>query len=88
MVLPVTLVIFIIWSIPAGLGQNLSKLIEFKVIQGLGSDGFLFVGLAVILPPSARAKLKGAVTSIAFPNYYCDTRTLSFRAFYPLSISM
>lgn len=65
-ILLVTLIIFIIGSVSAGVSQNLSELIVFRVIQGFGSGGFLPVGLAVIaviLPPSARAKLTGAVTS-------------------------
>ncbi len=65
-ILLVTLFIFIIGSILAGLSQNLPELIAFRAVQGLGSGGFLPVGLAVIaviLPPAARAKLTGAVTS-------------------------
>ena len=65
-ILLVTLLIFIIGSILAGLSQNLPELIAFRAVQGLGSGGFLPVGLAVIaviLPPAARAKLTGAVTS-------------------------
>ena len=55
-----------IGSILAGLSLNLPELIAFRAVQGLGSGGFLPVGLAVIavvLPPAARAKLTGAVTS-------------------------
>ena len=63
----VTLAIFIMGSILAGVSQNLSELVLFRAVQGLGSGGFLPVGLAVIavvLPLSARAKLTGAVTSL------------------------
>ena len=65
-ILLAALAIFIIGSILAGLSQNLPELIAFRAVQGLGSGGFLPVGLAVIavvLPPSERAKLTGAVTS-------------------------
>ena len=65
-ILLATLIIFITGSILAGLSLNLPELIAFRAVQGLGSGGFLPVGLAVIavvLPPSARAKLTGAVTS-------------------------
>jgi len=66
-ILLVTLAIFITGSILAGLSPNLPELIAFRAVQGLGSGGFLPVGLAVIaviLPPAARAKLTGAVTSL------------------------
>ena len=65
-ILLLTLAIFITGSILAGLSLNLPELIAFRAVQGLGSGGFLPVGLAVIavvLPPAARAKLTGAVTS-------------------------
>jgi MFS family permease len=65
-ILLLTLAIFIIGSILAGLSLNLPELIAFRAVQGLGSGGFLPVGLAVIavvLPPAACAKLTGAVTS-------------------------
>ncbi len=67
MILLVTLAVFIVGSTLAGVSQNLSELVLFRTVQGLGSGGFLPVGLAVIamvLPPSARAKLTGAVTSL------------------------
>jgi len=66
-ILLLTLAIFIIGSILAGLSLNLPELIVFRAVQGLGSGGFLPVGLAVIaviLPPTARAKMTGAVTSL------------------------
>ena len=66
-ILLVTLALFIIGSTLAGVSQNLSELVLFRAVQGLGSGGFLPVGLAVIavvLPPSTRAKLTGAVTSL------------------------
>ncbi|MGC8516209.1 MAG: MFS transporter [Thermoplasmata archaeon] len=65
-ILLITLAIFIIGSILAGLSLNLPELIAFRAVQGFGSGGFLPVGLAVIaviLPPAARAKMTGAVTS-------------------------
>ncbi|EQD62718.1 Major facilitator superfamily MFS-1, partial [mine drainage metagenome] len=60
------LIIFITGSVFAGISQNLSELILFRSVQGFASGGFLPVGLsviAVILPPKARAKITGAVTS-------------------------
>lgn len=66
-VLLLTIVIFIIGSIFAGMSQNMSELIMLRVIQGFGSGGFLPVGLSVIariLPPKARAQITGAVTSL------------------------
>ncbi len=65
-ILMITLVIFITGSLLAGISQNLSELILFRMVQGFASGGFLPVGLtviAVILPPEARAKITGAVTS-------------------------
>jgi len=62
----ITLVIFIAGSVMAGMSNSLSELVFFRVIQGLGSGGFLPVGLAVIaltLPPKMRANITGAVTS-------------------------
>ena len=65
-ILIITLAIFISGSIFAGMSQNISQLILFRAIQGLGAGGFLPVGLAVIaviLPPKARARITGIVTS-------------------------
>jgi MFS family permease len=66
LMLLITLVIFIVGSVLAGMSNSLSELIIFRIIQGLGSGGFLPVGLAVIaltLPPKTRANITGAVTS-------------------------
>ncbi len=66
LILLITITIFIIGSILAGMSQTLSELIIFRIIQGFGSGGFLPVGLAVIaltLPPRTRANITGAVAS-------------------------
>ena len=65
-ILIMTLAVFISGSISAGMSQNISELILFRVVQGLGAGGFLPVGLtviAIILPPKARARITGIVTS-------------------------
>jgi len=55
-------VVFVIGSILSGLSQNMSQLIGFRAIQGLGAGGLMVLVLAVIadiVPPRERGKYSG-----------------------------
>jgi len=61
------LVVFIVGSVLSGLSQNLTELIVFRAIQGLGSGGFFPVGIAiaaVVFPPKTRARVIGALSGV------------------------
>ena len=61
------LVIFMVGSALSGLSQNLTELIVFRAIQGLGSGGFFPVGIAiaaVVFPPATRARVIGALSGV------------------------
>jgi MFS family permease len=61
------LVVFMVGSALSGLSQNLTELIVFRAIQGLGSGGFFPVGIAiaaVVFPPKTRARVIGALSGV------------------------
>jgi EmrB/QacA subfamily drug resistance transporter len=62
LVLQTAIVIFLAGSALCGLSQNMTELIGFRAIQGLGGGGLLVVTLAVIgdiIPPRERGKYQG-----------------------------
>lgn len=61
------LAIFMVGSALSGLSQNLTELIVFRAIQGLGSGGFFPVGIAiaaVVFPPKTRARVIGGLSGV------------------------
>jgi len=63
----VSLAIFMVGSALSGLSQNLTELIVFRAIQGLGSGGFFPVGIAiaaVVFPPKTRARVIGGLSGV------------------------
>jgi EmrB/QacA subfamily drug resistance transporter len=61
-VLQVAIVIFLVGSALCGLSQNMTELIGFRAIQGLGGGGLLVTTIAVIgdiIPPRDRGKYQG-----------------------------
>ncbi|MDA4116799.1 MAG: MFS transporter [Thaumarchaeota archaeon] len=62
------LTIFIVGSALAGLSQNLSELIVFRGLQGIGGGGVFPVAIAmiaVLFPPKTRARVTGVLTGAA-----------------------
>ena len=61
-VLQIAIVIFLIGSALCGLSQNMTELILFRAVQGLGAGGLIVVTLAVVgdlVPPRDRARYQG-----------------------------
>jgi EmrB/QacA subfamily drug resistance transporter len=61
-VLQVAIVIFLVGSALCGLSQNMTELIAFRALQGLGGGGLLVTTIAVIgdiIPPRERGKYQG-----------------------------
>ena len=61
----VGITIFIIGSVLAGLSQNLSELIAFRALQGIGGGGVFPVAIAmmaIIFPPQTRARVIGILS--------------------------
>jgi MFS family permease len=61
------LIIFMVGSVLSGISQNLTELIIFRSIQGLGSGGFFPVGIAivaVVFPPKTRARVIGGLSGV------------------------
>src|SRR6266576_5317754 len=61
-VLQTAIVIFLIGSVLCGISQNMTELIVFRGIQGLGGGGLFVVTIAVIgdiIPPRERGKYQG-----------------------------
>jgi EmrB/QacA subfamily drug resistance transporter len=61
-VLQTAIVIFLAGSVLCGISQNMSELIVFRAIQGLGAGGLLVVTIAVIgdiIPPRDRGRYQG-----------------------------
>lgn len=61
------LVVFMVGSVLSGLSQNLTELIVFRAVQGVGSGGFFPIGIAiaaVVFPPKTRARVIGALSGV------------------------
>src|SRR5690242_6576491 len=61
-VLQTAIVIFLFGSVLCGISQNMTELIVFRGIQGLGGGGLIVVTLAVIgdiIPPRDRGRYQG-----------------------------
>ena len=61
-VLQVAIVIFLVGSALCGLSQNMTELIVFRGIQGLGGGGLFVISIAVvgdIFPPRQRGRYQG-----------------------------
>ncbi len=61
-VLQVAIVLFIIGSALCGISQNMTELIVFRALQGIGGGGLMVVTMAVIadvVPPRQRGKYQG-----------------------------
>src|ERR671936_2970641 len=60
--LQAAIVLFLIGSALCGLSQNMTELIAFRALQGLGGGGLMVVTLAVvgdIIPPRERGRYQG-----------------------------
>jgi EmrB/QacA subfamily drug resistance transporter len=58
----VSIVIFLIGSVLCGLSQNMTQLIAFRAVQGIGGGGLMALILAIIadiVPPRQRGKYQG-----------------------------
>lgn len=61
------LAVFMVGSVLSGLSQNLTELIVFRAVQGVGSGGFFPIGIAiaaVVFPPKTRARVIGALSGV------------------------
>jgi EmrB/QacA subfamily drug resistance transporter len=61
-VLQTAIVIFLIGSALCGLSQNMTELISFRALQGLGAGGLIVTAIAVIgdvIPPRDRGRYQG-----------------------------
>ena len=61
-VLQVAIVIFLVGSALCGISQNMTELIAFRALQGLGAGGLIVVTIAVvgdIVPPRERGRYQG-----------------------------
>jgi EmrB/QacA subfamily drug resistance transporter len=61
------IVIFLLGSVFAGLSQNMTELIGFRAIQGLGAGGLMVGAQAIIgdvVPPAERGRYMGIIGSV------------------------
>ncbi|MGW7451778.1 MDR family MFS transporter [Streptomyces sp. NPDC054787] len=62
-----SIVIFLIGSVLSGMAQNMSQLIGFRAIQGLGAGGLMVGVMAIIgdlIPPRERGKYQGMMAGV------------------------
>jgi EmrB/QacA subfamily drug resistance transporter len=63
----VAIVMFLVGSILAGISQNMSELIGFRALQGLGAGGLMVGAQAIIgdvVPPAVRGRYMGIIGSV------------------------
>src|SRR5579859_3719409 len=61
-VIQAAIVIFLVGSVLCGIAQNMTELIVFRAVQGLGAGGLVIVAIAVIgdiIPPRERGRYQG-----------------------------
>src|SRR5712692_9324909 len=61
------MVVFLIGSALSGMAQDMTQLILFRAIQGLGAGGMMPIAMALvgdIFPPSERGKWQGLMTAV------------------------
>ncbi len=61
-VIQAAIVIFLVGSVLCGIAQNMTELILFRALQGLGAGGLVIVAIAVIgdiIPPRGRGRFQG-----------------------------
>jgi EmrB/QacA subfamily drug resistance transporter len=61
------LVIFLVGSVLSGASQNITQLIIFRAIQGIGSGAFFPVAIAVVgvvFPPAMRGRVQGIFSTV------------------------
>src|SRR6266849_8737118 len=61
-ILQSAIVIFLVGSALCGLSQNMTELIAFRALQGLGAGGLFVITLAVVadvIPPRERGRYQG-----------------------------
>ena len=66
-VLQIAIVIFLVGSALCGVAQNMTELISFRGLQGLGAGGLLVTTIAVvgdIIPPRDRGKYQGVFGAV------------------------
>src|ERR687885_555413 len=60
--LQIAIVLFLVGSVLCGLSQNMTELIAFRALQGLGGGGLMVTTMAVIgdvIPPRERGRYQG-----------------------------
>src|SRR5436190_4270374 len=61
------IVTFLIGSVLSGMAQNMTELIGFRAVQGLGAGGLMSIALAVIgdvIPPRERGRYQGYFAAV------------------------
>ncbi|PRX97114.1 MDR family MFS transporter [Allonocardiopsis opalescens] len=67
LIFQVAIGIFIVGSLLAGLSQDMTQLIIFRAVQGVGGGGLMSIALAIIgdiIPPRDRGRYQGAFAAV------------------------